>query len=200
MVHGDYAIGGYVLELQLLWRAFFFPPVRFSFNGGQAGEQYTVAQPFWTSFCPQAKNENELNLKYIWPLIECVSRLSQDLLLCTLRLMHVSKQTIQIYIYLPIFHLTLYYIQPFESIMECVSRGYGETPSRSLTDNSHRPPDTTIDAHDFLISLTLSQLTDIKCQRWVWTRVSQSEKANFLPLVYWGRQFVEDPCAEAKAN
>ncbi len=91
----------------------FFPPVRFSFNGGQAGEQYTVAQLFWTSFCPQTKNENELHLKYIWPLIECVSRLSQDLLLCTLQLMHVSKQTIQIYIYLPIFHLTLYYIQPF---------------------------------------------------------------------------------------
>ncbi len=28
-------------------------------------KQYTVTQPFWTSFCPQTKNENELRLKYI---------------------------------------------------------------------------------------------------------------------------------------
>ncbi len=79
-------------------------------------KQYTVAQPFQTSFCPQTKNENELCLKYIWALIECVSRLPQDILLFTLWLMHVSKQTMQIYTYLPIFHLAYILLNHFNPL------------------------------------------------------------------------------------
>ncbi len=35
LVHGDYAIGGWIRELHLLWREIFLSPVRFSFRGGR---------------------------------------------------------------------------------------------------------------------------------------------------------------------
>ncbi len=44
LVHGDYAIGGWIRELHLLWREIFLSPVRFSFRGGQTGEQHLKQQ------------------------------------------------------------------------------------------------------------------------------------------------------------